>query len=239
MSGGRSRSRRAHASPSSCLPSISDSRTAIFEMDPKHWARAPALSEIPAETSPPIPSPHSRWQEPDERAPASGPFRLPAPPVRWRGRDTWDLRSTREKKSGRPSGPAPTRSRDRVSVRPGVIRSRGRFCWRSREAEHQGLQVDLIRLGIRRSAAARRFSFGRGQGRLQRLRDAQRDITLNREHIVQPAVVLFAPECLLGFGIDEFDRHPDTRSLESDAAFDGAARSEICSQACTLASPYR
>jgi hypothetical protein len=52
-------------------------------------------------------------------------------------------------------------------------------------------------------------------------------IALNREDILQLAVVLLAPERLLRAGVDEIDGHPHPPSIQANAAFDGAASPEI------------
>ena len=86
------------------------------------------------------------------------------------------------------------RQRSRRGVRHRRDRRRGR-------AQHEIVGVEVVR-----PLALDALDLGLAQARLDRADDAQRDLVLQREDVVEPPVVALGPEVRAGLGLDQLRR---------------------------------
>src|SRR3546814_21040309 len=83
------------------------------------------------------------------------------------------------------------------------------------------LEVEIVGAGVGGGAVLHRAALLRAQGDLQCLDDAARDVVLNREYVLAPAVVRLRPPVRIAGGLDQLPRYTPPVRAHPPAAHPG------------------
>ena len=100
-------------------------------------------------------------------------------------------------------------------------------------SELDGLEIKRVRLGIGRACLRRRAE----QRDLELLHHVGRDLVLDREDVVELAVVGLRPQVRVGAGLDQLRRDPHRVARLAHRAFQHVAPRAACARSPGLRSP--